>query len=229
MSDAGSLSAEEGAGYFPAVEAMSTPEEAAYEARAHEGAIWTGGRVLIGAFAFAFAALAFAYFYLRSLNSENLWRPHNVTAPTGPGAAIMALSVAAAGLYVVAMRRLRTGRVLDWAVAGWSATAAGLVAFGLQIWELTDLPFAPGMSGYSSVFIGWAGMNLLLLLTGLYWTETLLARQIRLQRGAEAEGGGRDMLLSNRPFRVSAEACYAYWYFIALVSIFFWVFFYVAR
>jgi heme/copper-type cytochrome/quinol oxidase subunit 3 len=214
---------------MPAQGGVSTPEEAAYEARALEGAIWTGGRVAIGAFAFAFAALAFAYFYLRSLNSENLWRPHDVTAPTGPGAAIMALAVAAAGLYVVAMRRLRTGRVLDWAVAGWAAVASGLVAFGLQIWELTDLPFAPGMSGYSSVFIGWAGMNLLLLLTGLYWTETLLARQIRLQRGAEEEGGGRDMVLSNRPFRVDAEACYAYWWFIALVSVFFWVFFYVAR
>lgn len=213
----------------PAQGGVSTPEEAAYEARAHEGAIWTGGRVLIGIFAFAFAALAFAYFYLRSLNSEDLWRPHDVTAPTGPGAAIMALAVASAGLYVFAMRRLRAGNVLDWAVAGWTAVAGGLIAFGIQIWELTDLPFAPGMSGYSSVFIGWAGMNLALLFGGIYWTETLLARQIRLERGAEAEGGGREMVLSNRPFRVGAEACYAFWYFIALVSIFFWVFFYVAR
>ena len=52
-----------------------TPEEIAFELRAQEGALWTGGRLLIGIWAFAFAALAFAYFYLRSANNEDLWRP----------------------------------------------------------------------------------------------------------------------------------------------------------
>jgi len=43
--------------------------------------MWTGGRLLIGIFAFLFGSLAFAYFYLRSTNSDDLWRPHGVTAP----------------------------------------------------------------------------------------------------------------------------------------------------
>ena len=67
-----------------------TPEEIAFEVRAQEGALWTGGRLLIGIWAFAFAALGFAYFYLRSANDEDLWRPHGITAPTAIGAAIIA-------------------------------------------------------------------------------------------------------------------------------------------
>ena len=73
---------------FP--EFKETPEEIAFEVRAQEGALWTGGRLLIGIWAFVFAALAFAYFYLRSANNENLWRPHGITAPTAVGAAIFA-------------------------------------------------------------------------------------------------------------------------------------------
>ena len=57
------------------VQLQETPEEIAFELRAQEGALWTGGRLLIGIWAFAFAALAFAYFYLRSANNEDLWRP----------------------------------------------------------------------------------------------------------------------------------------------------------
>ncbi len=59
-----------------------TPEEIAFELRSQEGALWTGSRLLIGIWAFAFAALAFAYFYLRSANNGNLWRPGGITAPT---------------------------------------------------------------------------------------------------------------------------------------------------
>src|ERR1039458_4010916 len=86
-----------------------TPEEIAFKLRSHEGALWTGGRLLIGIWAFAFAALAFAYFYLRSGNNDYLWRPNHVTAPTGTGAAIFALTVACAFLVVFGYRRFRPG------------------------------------------------------------------------------------------------------------------------
>ena len=62
-----------------------TPEEVEYELRASEASMWTGSRLLIGVVSFAFASLAFAYFYLRSSDNEQLWRPHGVTAPTGIG------------------------------------------------------------------------------------------------------------------------------------------------
>ena len=50
-------------------------------------------------------------------------------------------------------RRFRTNQTLDWQVAGWTAVLGGLLAVGLQIWQLTELPFFPGSSGYASCFI----------------------------------------------------------------------------
>ncbi len=207
---------------------IGTPEEIAYEARAQEGAIWTGGRLWIGVMAFAYAALAFAYFYLRSSNSDTLWRPHNVTAPTAWGAAIMAMMVGSAAVVVFGLRRLRAGMALDWTISWWCAVVGSLLAFAFQIWELTDLPFHPGASGYSSVFVAWAGMDLALIFSGFYWVETILARHLRLRRAARAQGVDEALLLADRMFRVNAESCAFYWGFIALVSVFFWVFFYLA-
>src|ERR1022692_534070 len=89
-----------------------TPEEIAFELRAQEGALWTGGRLVIGIWTFAFASLAFAYFYLRSANNQDLWRPHDITAPTGAGAAIFAITVACAFLNVYGVRRFRSGVAL---------------------------------------------------------------------------------------------------------------------
>ena len=148
---------------------------------------------LIGIWAFAFAALAFAYFYLRSANNENLWRPKGVTAPTAAGAAIFALTVAAALLVQFGERRFRKTETLDWQVAGWTAVLGGLLVVGLQIWQLTDLPFFPGSSGYASCFIAWGAMNIALVLGGTYWIETILAREIRLRRAIAQDGGAPDL------------------------------------
>jgi len=205
-----------------------TPEEVAFELRAQEGALWSGGRLLIGVWAFAFAALAFAYFYLRSANNDDLWRPGGVTAPTAAGAAVFAVSAGCALLCVFGARRFRSGVALDWEVAGWTTVFGGLIAIGLQVWELTDLPFFPGSSGYASCFIGWGAMNIALLLSGLYWLETLLARQARLRKALREDGGTAVSTLPvARMFRANLEGCTFYWGFIAVVATFFWVLFYV--
>jgi len=205
-----------------------TPEEIEYEMRAAEGALWTGGRLVIGIAAFVFASLAFAYFYLRSTNSEDLWRPHGVTAPTDIGAAIFAVAVASAALNAYGTLRLRRGESLDWQVAGWTTVLGGLVAIGLQAWQLTQLPFYPGSSGYASCFVGWVVLNIALLLSGVYWLETLLARWLRLRRAVAEDGGAaRSSLPVARLFRANLEACSYYWGFIAVVSLLFWLLFYV--
>ena len=94
--------------------------------------------------------------------------------------------MAAALLVQYGERRFRNGETLDWEVAGWTAVLGGLIVVGLQIWQLTDLPFFPGSSGYASCFIGWAAMNIAVVLCGAYWLETLLAREIRLRRAMVA-------------------------------------------
>jgi len=211
---------------FPTL--RETPEEVAYELRAHEGALWTGSRLLIGIWAFAFAALAFAYFYLRSANNEGLWRPSHITAPTAVGAAVFAFSLAAALLCGFGLWRFRLGSALDWEVSGWTSILFALTAVGLQIWQLTELPFFPGSSGYASCFVAWAGTNIALLLVGAYWLETLLARELRLRRAVAEDGGApRSALPAARIFRVNLEGCTYFWGFIAVVELFFWIIFYV--
>jgi len=165
-----------------------TPEEIAYELRAAEGSLWTGSRLLSGVVLFALASLAFTYFYLRSSNNANFWRPGGITAPTATGAAIFAMTVAAGALAIFGRRRLQRGAGLDWQVAGWTTVLAGLIAVGLQIWQLTQLPFYPGSSGYASCFIGWASMNIAMILGAVYWSETLLARSLLLHRALAEEG-----------------------------------------
>ncbi len=205
-----------------------TPEEIAFEMRAQEGALWTGGRLLIGIWAFAFAALAFAYFYLRSSNNQDLWRPGGITAPTGVGAAIFTITVASALLVQFGEHRFRRDETLDWQVAGWTAVLGGLLVIGLQIWQLTALPFFPGSSGYASCFIGWAAMNIAVVLCATYWIETILAREIRLRRAIAQDGGAPSSTLPvARLLRANLNGCNYFWGFVALVATLFWVLFYV--
>jgi len=206
----------------------STPEEVAYELRAAEGSIWTGTRLIVGVATFAYASLAFAYFYLRSSNNEDLWRPGGITAPTEIGAAIAALIAASAVLVAFGLRRLRAGQTTDWLIAGWLVVLAGLIGIGLQIYELTRLPFFPGSSGYASCFVGWACLNIGGMFAATYWLETVLARAIRLRKNidsAERSAGGATP--SALLFRANVESCAYFWGYLGLVSVSFWVLFYI--
>lgn len=204
-----------------------TAEEIAYGNRSAETALFVGSRVLIAIYAFAFAALAFAFFYLRSSDSAGLWRPGHVTAPTAAGAAIMAFTLAGAAFFWYGVVKLRLDQFGDWEVAGWMAVAMTLAAVAVQCWELVAVPFAPGSSGYSSVFVAWAGMDIFLLMSAAYWSETLVTRGARLRR-ARSEEGGDGGGLTPPLYRLNVDAAAAFWIFTAVVSVFFWVFFYLA-
>jgi heme/copper-type cytochrome/quinol oxidase subunit 3 len=209
-------------------EIESTPEELEYELRAAEGSIWTGTRLLVGIAAFAYASLAFAYFYLRSSNNEDLWRPGGITAPTAIGAAIAGVIAASAALAAFGLRRLRAGQTTDWLIAGWLAVLGGLIGLGLQIYELTRLPFFPGSSGYASCFVGWACLSIGGMFAGTYWLETVLAHATRLRKKidpAERSPGGRNPAVVL--FRANVESCVYFWGFLGLVSILFWILFYI--
>ena len=204
----------------------ATPEEREFELRAHLGSIWTGGRLFIGMYTFLLASLAFAYFYLRSSNNAQLWRPNHITAPTYYGFFIYGFMVLTAILAIYGQWRLRKGEVADWQVAGWTGVVSGLIALFLQIWEFTRVPFYPGSSGYASTFIGYAVMNIATILVGTYWLETALARGLRLRREL---GDGAE--LSSSPaaqsFRANVASMTYNWGFIALGATLFLVLFYL--
>ena len=205
-----------------------TAEELSYELRCAEGATWTAGKLLVGIGAFFYVGLGFAYFYLRSANDLNLWRPHNMTAPIDLGAVIFSLVAASAVINIYVTVRLRRGVRSDWEVAGWAAVFGLLLATAMQIWELTRLGFAPATSGYSSLFVAWAGMNIATLLIGAYWLETLLARTIRLRRAVAEDGGpSRSPQPAARLWRANLESVTYFLGFVGLVNLLFWLFFYV--
>ena len=208
--------------------ASTAADDSAFEQHCSEDAMWTGSRLIIGVVTFAFAALGFAYFYLRSFNSDNLWRPHHVTAPTSTGTAIFAIVLASAALNAIGVRRLKRGLQIDWEVAGWVAVMGGLLATGLQSWEYTELGWFPGSSGYASCFVGWAALNAALLLGSVYWLETLLARSIRLRRALAEDGGAAiSQLPPARLFRGSLDGATYFWWFAAGINLVFWLMFYV--
>ena len=206
----------------------STPEEAEYELRSAVSSYWTGGRLLIGMHTFFVASLAFAYFYLRSSNSGDLWRPAHITAPTAVGAAVFAFTAAASIVVVYGSRRFQVGLVTDWQVAAWTAVGSLLGAIGLQIYQYTRFPFFPGSSGYASTFVGWTVMNLMMLVGALYWIETLVATSIRLRH---ALADGETLATSQSPraqkFRANLESCTAYFQFASAVAVLFWALFYL--
>ena len=210
------------------VVSTTAADDAAFEQHCQEDAFWTGGKLLLGAATFAFASIGFAYFYLRSYNVANLWRPDRVTAPTGVGLAIVGTVVAAAVVYAAGVRRFRHGLTTDWQVSGWITVLLGIVAVILQVWEFTRLPFAPGSSGYASTWVGWAVLNATFLLGTVYWSETLLARSIRLRRALAEDGGAaQSNMAPARLFRASVDGSYSMWWFIAAVNVIFWLLFYV--
>lgn len=232
---------------------IETPEEIAYELRAAEGSVWTGSRLLIGIVSFVYASLAFAYFYLRSTNNQGLWRPGGVTASMSFGITILVVALVSVALSMYGTWRWRTGSVLDSSVAGWMTVLGGSLAVGIQVWQLFELHFWPGSSGYASCFIAWAILNAALLLSGVYWSETMLARAVRVRRAFQAGSGPTEATAASRvviaPDEASAAlapdshaaaypvsdrileteviSCNHYWVFIGLVNLVFWLMFYV--
>ena len=211
---------------FP--ELHETPEEIAFELRAHEGALWTGGRLLIGIWAFAFAALAFAYFYLRSANNENLWRPGGVTAPTAIGAAIFAVTVAERADRQVRRAALPAKETSGLAGRGVDGRLRGPPGRRAADLAADPAPVLPGSSGYASCFIAWGAMNIALSCSAGPTGSRPSSPGSSGCAGPWEDGGAPTSTLPvARLFRVNLNGCTYFWGFIALIATFFWVLFYV--
>ena len=183
--------------------------------------LWASGTV------FFFFAFLFAYFYLRSLNSQGLWHPHNVHAPVGLGTVITACVAISALAAWWAARRLQAGDESSWRRVGIVALLVGLVAVVLQIVEYATIGFGPTEGGFASVFLGWTGLYSLFVLGTMYWLETLLATSFRY-RGATAEQRTGDDI--DRPISLVAPGASAlafYWAVLAGIGVATWLILYL--
>ena len=206
----------------PAVDEEQLYHEAAL------GSLWWGSRISIALTITAFGGLIFAYFYLRSLNSNGLWDPHHQTASVLLGSLILASVVGSAIIQTVGSMRLRRGSTIDWLVAGSVALGLGVLAAGFQIWELTRLNFYPGSSGYGGVFVAFAPVYSFIILGHMYWLETLLVRLVRNRAVLDGDGG---VGISRQPkaenFRANVEGLTYAWNALAVMSVVFFILFYV--
>ncbi len=143
-----------------------------------------GFGLIAGATVMFFLGFVFAYFYLRSLNNADLWRPSGVDPPTGYGIAIVASFVLSAALFVFAARSARAGR--GWIAAAGLSLLFGLAGCVLQGFEYAHLSFGPQSGGYASVFFGWTALYAVVVLLTMYRVETVFAAGLRNRGNPDA-------------------------------------------
>ncbi len=213
----------------PATELDRAAEEAGFYHEAALNAAWTGSRFAIGALSFLYGAFAFAYFYLRSVNQNDRWEGSGYHAPQmGYGVAIFALVVVSAVVQYVGLTRIKAGAKGAWQVAALVALVLGLVAVALQIVQLLNLPFQPGSSGFSSVFTGFYPVMLVSWLGGMIWLEILImrARSLPAISFVEQPPTYAEAFAVQR-FQSSLSAFTLIWNFMAIVTIIFFILFYL--
>jgi heme/copper-type cytochrome/quinol oxidase subunit 3 len=205
-----------------------TAEDEVYYHESALNAAWTGSRLAIAGLTFLFGAFVFAYFYLRSLNSAGRWQGSGFTHPSlWLGTTIMLLAELSAGLHYVVLQRIKAGHKRAWQAGGLVALGLGLAAVAMQIYQLAELPFRPGSSGYASVFTGCYPVLLVIQLAALIWLETLLARSrfIPALSFVEQPPTYTETFVVQR-FQASLSAFAGVWNYLALVALLFWLLFY---
>jgi heme/copper-type cytochrome/quinol oxidase subunit 3 len=204
-------------------------EEEGFYHEAALNAAWTGSRLAVGGLCFLFGSFVFAYFYLRSLDSDGRWQGSGFVHPSlWMGTTIMLLALLSAGTHYFVLQRIKAGHKLTWQVGGLIALGFGLAAVALQVYQLANLPFPPGSSGYSSVFAGFYPVFLVVQLAALLWLEMLLAksRYIPALSFVEQPPTYTETYLVQR-FQASLSAFSTLWSFLAVVTVLFWILFYV--
>lgn len=183
------------------------PEEYAEPPEVMARDLWVGVRLWTASVAFFFLTFVFAFFYLRSLNSNNQWKPHGIDPPTGWGVAILVCLVASVAVYWFAVR---LGSEERWRMPAVVSLVLAIAAAVIQCVEWAVMSWGPTNGAYASVFIGWTGFYLLFLLGVIYWMETLVAESYRGGEGAEVRAAVR---------RSNAEALNLFWLFLGLVGV----------
>ena len=204
-------------------------EEAGFYHEAALNAAWTGSRFAVGGLAFLYGAFAFAYFYLRSINSEGRWKGSGFHAPQlGYGLTILVLVVLSAVVQYVGLQRIKGGAKSAWQAAALVALLLGLAAVAVQIIQLLSLPFQPGSSGFSSVFTDTYPVLLVSWLGAMVWLEILVmrARPLTPISFVEQPPTYAEAFAVQR-FQSSLSAFTLIWNFMAVVTLFFFLLFYV--
>jgi hypothetical protein len=206
-----------------------TAEEAGFYHEAALGAAWTGSRLAIGGLTFLFGSFVFAYFYLRSINSNGRWHGAGFIQPSvATGTIIIALIVISAVINTLVLQRIKAGNKSAWVSGAVVSLVLGLAAVALMIIQLLFLPFWPGSSGYSSVFVGTYPVYLTVVLAVMIWLETLVMRSRAFPAISFVEQPPTfTEAFAVQRFQSNLSAFTVVWNYMAGVGVVFWVLFYL--
>jgi heme/copper-type cytochrome/quinol oxidase subunit 3 len=197
----------------------------------------SAGYLLAGATAFFFISFVFAYFYLRSVNNGDMWKPSGVDASVAWGSVVVACYVASALLVRLGLSDHRALRRGQWRVKGVVALLVGVAGLVIQVIAWTHQSFGPADGGFASVYFGWTAFLFLFVLGTLLWLEMTLATSFRYRK---AESGPEPGDASGDPHRtahdirdplslVRAElvGLSFFWTFLAAIAVVSWVILYL--
>ena len=206
-------------------------EEASFYHEAALNASWTGVRLAAGGLSFGFGAFGFAFFYLKSINSHDRWYPSGFTGPKmWQGVLIMALVVVSAVIQTLVLQRIKAGKKAPWQAGALVALVLGIAAVGVQIYQLADLPFWPGSSGFASVFVAFCPVYLTIAFCAMVWLEMLIMRCRAIPEISFVEQPPTYAeAFAVQRFQASLSAFTITWNYLAAVAVVFWVLFYLVH
>ena len=206
-------------------------EEAGFYHEAALNAAWTGARLALGGLTFLFGTFVFGFFYLRSLNSHGMWYPAGFKGPQAwVGIVVLLLIVVSAAVQTLALQRIKAGHKGAWQGGALVALVLGLAAIAVQIWQLTDLPFWPGSSGFASCFVGFWPVFMVIVFCAMIWLETLIMRVRAIPEIAFVEQPPTYAeAFAVQRFQASLSAFTVVWNYLAVIAIIAWVLFYLVH
>jgi len=209
-------------------------EEAAFYHEAALNATWTGSRLLIGSLSFGFGAFVFAFFYLKSLNSHDLWYPTGTSTFKPPqfglGTTIMVLIVVSALVQWAGLTRIKAAQRNLWMGAAALALVLGVVAVCLQLFQLVDLPFWPGASGFASVFVGTSPVFAVVVLGTMVYLEILIMRCRAIPQISFVEQPPTFAeAFAVQRFQSALSGFTLVWNYLAVIAVVLWVLFYLVH
>ncbi|MDQ6836050.1 MAG: cytochrome c oxidase subunit 3 [Actinomycetota bacterium] len=183
-----------------------------------------GARLTASATAFVFMSFLFAFLYLRTVDSNGLWRPKHVSPVQSWGIAVLVLTVLSAVALDLARRSIVAGLSPRWRTLSLLALALGTLVVVAQGLEYATITFKTADGGWAAVFWGWTVVQLAFWLGALYWLETLVAQTLRRPPAAPRLGTAGNELL-----RPSADACAVFLYTLAIVAVIAYVLLYLVK
>ena len=152
------------------------------------------------------------------------------TAAAALGAVIMVLVVVSALVQTLGLQRIKAGHKGIWMQRRVVALVLGLVAVALQIYQLANLPFWPGSSGFASVFIGFCPVFARSRSPCMVWLEMLIMRCRAIPEISFVEQPPTYAeAFAVQRFQSALSAFTATWNYLAVVAIVAWVLFYLVH